>query len=301
MGVNLAELDIVEGPAPRGVQQYFICPISQVRCRVLYLLGGRLGTAAALDMAYPSQSLSPMRRAECVRDDLVQRLESARLGKTKREALVRRLEKAVSYLRGTQADDWIGPLTVQDQRAVLKRGRRGKRIYNPSPLSTEAALLEGRRRQPRETSATICRQLDFMAYVGLDQLPAIGRKWTDLAPISDFPVLDIRALRGGQGRAAGLRLVWTASGAGIVHARLRIDEAQGRVLVRIDEAGDAKPRFSVVTMCGGLRPGDRFFLCPESASRHLKLYYRNGRFASADAQNLMTATEWARWQRTIGE
>ncbi|RZI98571.1 MAG: hypothetical protein EON90_12915 [Brevundimonas sp.] len=280
-----------------GTQTLFVCPISTSRCRVLFAIAERVGSAAALGLAYPSQSTSPRRRAVERRDRLVEQVSNPRIQPERRARLLERLSLVTSVLRGTEDEDWKSAVVLEDQRTSLRLARRRIRVVDPPAMSSRAAMLHGRRAPDRPTSEYICRSLDYFVRLG-GPAAKPGPPPSGLEPASAFPFLDIRDFAIGQGHAPGRLLVWPDSPEGPVRLRVRLDAERRRLLISFD--GGAPHRLQTIALVGGQRHGDRFMICPVTGDRHLRLYLRDGRFAGRAVQNLMTATEWERWRRQVG-
>ena len=91
-------VEVVAVPAGfGGVRHYFLCPVSQRRCEVLYYAGGRFASRQAQRLTFSSQSMTDLSRAQCKVAKLRRRLSgvSRRNPRSaKRKHLVERLETA---------------------------------------------------------------------------------------------------------------------------------------------------------------------------------------------------------------
>ena len=292
------DLKLARSKTPTGGQQiHFICPTSGQRCRVLFVDGDRVGTSRALGLAYPSQSRSPRRRAADRQERLIEQVSNPHIKQKRRAELTHKLDEVAALLKGTDEESWQAAVVLEDQRVSLRASRRRVRVLHPPTMSSRAAMMEGRRVGNRATSAAICRALDYYVWVGLSIEPPC-RPPTSLETASAYPFLDIRDFEIGQGHAPGRLLVWPDTLEGSLYIRTRLDDQRQRLLVCAD--GQDRHRVQVIELAVGRRKGDRFMLCPVTGQRHLRLYFRGGRFAGRAAQHLMTATEWERWRRQVG-
>lgn len=289
---HLYPLDLAELPTPRGVQMMFICPLSGRRSRVLYWDGESLGCSKALNLAFTSQSQSPIRRAAVRKDRLVDAIQRPQLGKARRLRLIGQLQATVEMLSNSDEPHIEALIAIEDARTHERdRSRRDRR---PVPVqSTKAALRAGRERS-RYASDFIRADLDRMAKAAV--LPTVSQtKALKVAPLDGFPELDIRELRSGQGRARAMRLIWPDDGGGRpLNVRLRIDAKRNRLLIHYFDRLGTSDEMQIVALAGGHRPGDRFMICPVSGERKLRLYYRAGRFAGRKPQQLLCPSQWNR-------
>lgn len=287
---SLGEISLIERPKAKGVERLFVCPISNRTCRVLYVHDERVGTPSALGIHYASQSQTAVRRAAIRRTETIEALNQSGLRIERRRRLVDRLAKAIRQIRWSEEEDPYDALILDDYREQLKPSRVRDRGRGAAPNSTRLALLEGRRSATAPTSVQIARSLDILAgMIGeADPGGAMDGEWK---PASEFPLLDIRALKVGQGHAVGKTLIWPGGPeTGPVRTRVRIDLDGGRLIVSIDQAGDrpGPVRVQVIALVEGSRTGDRFMVCPVSGTRKLQLYFRRGRFAGRVQQRLLT-------------
>ena len=103
---------------------------------------------------------------------------------------------------------------------------------------------------------------------------------------ASVPELDIRRLRPRRGLPRGYKLSWGVENAE-AQAFAVVDEAAGILRLEIWSGSGGKmfARQSI-TLVKGRRRGDMFCQCPVSGRRCVKLYLRQGRFASPQAQAL---------------
>lgn len=280
---------LLERPAPRGVQFFLICPLSGLPVRSIHFDGERVGSRGALGLSFSSQSMSKAQRAERRKDRLVEQLSIPRLGPRRRAELANRLQVAVAVLGQSGRPCLEALIALEDHDDQARRRRKRERPVYPVQ-STRAAMSRGHERRPFR-SAFIREDLDRAAKMHGTPKPGYLGAAEDL--MSRYPELDIRAFKVGQGRAVGRRLIWQDDGAGNPLVVLsRLDLRRKRLVLRVES--DSGTLLQVISVVGGKRPADHFFLCPVSGKRCLRLYFRSGRFAGREVQHLKRPSEWIR-------
>ena len=158
-------------------------------------------------------------------------------------------------------------------------------------MGTRWALFRGRTRPPRFLSRDILWLLDQQIAEGVVSVAPSGLEPLQVAEAlkTHMPELDLRALRPRRGFPRGHNLAW-GDGEERVSVLARIDgEGPSRrlqMLIYLHHGSGMDVVHQEIMLVGGQRPGDRFMRCPVTGRRILKAYFREGRFASAQAQIL---------------
>lgn len=298
---NPQTIALAWGTTPFGRSPFLICPVTGTRRRTLYLVEGQLVSRSAGRLTYRSQHTDTVSRLQERKHKVMARVSGddgkrAPLGEAKNRRL-RELAKIRWELRnrGVEADDILRFLWAHPPRRPDAPKPRVRPPRHLPRMSTRRALLEGRKGDPKP-SREIVRFLDETFKRGCKP-PRFNAAHTP-ARLEHFPELDIRPLRPRKGLARALKLRWAPDRNGdAVELRGMITKDQRRlVLIGFD---DAVPKFvkQEIQLVKGRRRGDLFMICPINGTRHVKLYFRDGYFASRKAQRLITSSEASQWTR----
>jgi hypothetical protein len=276
-----------------GDRLHFVCPVSGRRCSRLYFKDGLFASREAHGLAYQSQRQDRDERLAARARKIARRIEGDDVGGPargrNRASLLRRLEAATNDLVGVgETPSELVALVDREHELGIARRRRVRPRPGDSPMLMRSALQAGRTHAIPITSTAIqsilTRRLADQAQQPSPDL--------DLPPmgIDARPQLDIRRLKPIQGYARGHRMIWPSDGRrdGLqVLGRLtKLGLDSWRLDLWIDDlAGEICHGQQVpIIITAGRR--EMLMVCPVMGTRHRKLYYRAGRFASAAAQCL---------------
>jgi hypothetical protein len=282
---------LTTSPGLLGGLPWFVCPLSGGRVRTLYFDGERLGGRKALGLAYSSQSRSQKTRLHDRKARVIEALSNPRLQLKRRQALIGLLEDLVAKLDVVDGYVLDALEALNEENEHLKAQRRRRHAGgHPPPMSTAAAITAGRRGRAKVLTSHaiglhLRQQAKLQRQESLDALKA------PLDELGAYPELDLRAFRLGQGVASGLRLLWPSGRGGPSVEILTYLDTKRSWLV-VENFREATAPLQVINLLDGAH--QKFFACPVTGKRCLKLYFREGRFASAEAQRLVPASVAAR-------
>lgn len=285
---------IVRRPTPLGVQWLFECPVRGKPVRTLYLAQGRFVSRQAARIAYPSQGRTAEEGLLARADALAGQLSVAGKGAVRGRNRERLVLSATGLLHQLRATDLVGDeyfrlnYAVGTSRAAGKRKVRKRRLRVADPSNgTKAALYRGRTQAPKSSVGEIRERARRIDRAGDE--PKLPRP-AAASTLEDYPELDLRLLRVRRGFAAGQTLLWSRPGGRCLLVQTLIDE---RALQLVIMSADSR---QFIQLAKGQRAGDLFALCPVSGRRTVKLHWRNGRFASRQAQRLIHRSQLSRPQ-----
>lgn len=286
-GIRYVLRELNFGPRP-----YFICPITGDDCLKLVFYRGLVSSISAFNLISGDGALSlravkyEARRAKLLKYD-----GTLRSSKEERETLLTFLRK---HPRRLNEDENIIAFLEREERR--KERERKKFLWESRELSTTKALDCGR---------------GANQHAAFEEYLRLGIEWAHNIPLVDPPaalpipdslehygVLDIRILldRGyfDHDRVAGNRLGWSADATGVRSIYLFSDSRHSGMplLIARIEAEDSTVTWQSIRLLPSARSArPRYMLCPFSHIRSDILYFRNGVFASREAQGLYNSLQ----------
>jgi hypothetical protein len=232
--------------------------------------------------------MSPVDRATRRTENLLTRLNGgAEKGPSRgrvRKALVEDL-----FLRSRDSSRGDADVLPAIQREAERRwrGRDAVDAVRNDPM--QWALRLGRQVGYRMASWELARRIEQIMSLG--EIPAVDHIKAKPLPIAGHPMIDIRFLAPQERRANARRLAWYLESGDRLEMLTSITGEADNLELWIVGGPQALafPTRQVIKLAYGEKRRDLFMLCPVTGKRCLKLYFRNGAFASREAQHLTKA------------
>lgn len=283
-------LEFGKFPGPNGDHAYFVCPKTKRYCLKVYFYKGTWASSAGHRLR--AGGTAALRQIERRRQSIAQRLTAKpivnRHNKITRESDLTVVQNEVSWL-GFVPPAYSTISSILEQLPKVKRARRRR---NSKRLATYRSSTAAALEQGYELEKPTVARLSALAMDQSRQIHPLPDEFRPRAVLEDHATLNLNELRRSflfqADESCGYSLGWDAdltNGERLV--LIIVEELQALHLLIVFAWPKRDSKIQLIEF--GMRPGIRgrlFLKCPVFETLHDRLYFRDGYFASAQAQRL---------------